>query len=231
MDFSSFDRRGYPTVSVVDGYGEWARTYEETVLDLMDLALIARLETPDWRGAERIVDLACGTGRIGAWLKTQGAGDIDGVDLTPAMLAQAEAKGVYAKLLCGDVAATGLDAGAYDIATMSLADEHVAALQPVYEEASHILSASGEFVLVGYHPHFLMMAGMPTHYDNAAGEAVAVMSHVHLMSDHVAAARKAGFDLVEMVEGLVDDAWIARKPKWEKFRNHPVSFAFVWKKQ
>lgn len=231
MDFSSFDARRYPTLSVVDGYGEWARTYEDTVLDLMDLALFRRLVTPDWRAAGRIIDLACGTGRIGVWLKSQGVKRVDGIDLTPEMLEQAKTKRVYENTYCGDVAATGLDANAYGLATMSLADEHIADLGPAYKETARLLLPCGEFVLVGYHSHFLMATGMPTHYDNAAGEPVAVESHVHLMSDHVAAAHAAGFQLAEMVEGLIDDAWIASKPKWGKLRNHPVSFAFVWKKK
>jgi len=32
MDFSHFDTRKYPTVSVQEGYGEWVQTYEDTVL-------------------------------------------------------------------------------------------------------------------------------------------------------------------------------------------------------
>ena len=48
MDFSKFDTRHYPTLPVREGYGEWARTYEDTVLDLMDLRLLARLRTVDW---------------------------------------------------------------------------------------------------------------------------------------------------------------------------------------
>lgn len=29
----------------------------------------------------------------------------------------------------------------------------------------------------------------------------------------------------------VDDAWLAKKPKWKRFHHHPVSFAMVWRKQ
>ena len=53
---------------------------------------------------------------------------------------------------------------------------------------------------------------------------------MHLTSDHVGAALAAGWRLTEMAEGVVDDAWIAKKPKWERFRSHPVSFAFVWRR-
>ena len=229
MDFASFDTRRYPTLGVAEGYGEWARTYEDTVLDLMDLALFERIDDVEWRGVSKAVDLACGTGRIGTWLKTKGVTTVDGVDLTPAMLEKAQGKDVYRKLVAGDVAKTGLDAGAYDLAVMSLADEHLSVLPPMYNEVARLLRPGGAFALVGYHPHFLMM-GMPTHFNRDSGEPAAVESHVHLTRDHVAAARSAGFALEEMHEALIDDEWITAKPKWEKFRNHPFSFAFLWKK-
>lgn len=229
MDFSKYDTRHYPTLPVREGYGEWARTYEDSVLDLMDLRLLARLRTVDWRDARRAVDLACGTGRIGAWLRRSGVAAVHGVDFTEAMLAGARAKGVYERLTLADVAATGLDAGCCDLATMVLADEHLADLRPVYREGARLLAPGGRFVLVGYHPFFLFL-GIPTHFDRAPGEPVAIESHVHLASDHVSAGLGAGMRLVEMTEGLVDEDWVAAKPKWRKHLHRPVSFAMVWAK-
>jgi SAM-dependent methyltransferase len=228
VDFARFDARHYPTLGVQDGYAAWAPTYEATVLDLMDLRLLARLGV-DWAAAGRVLDLACGTGRIGAWMKARGAGAIDGVDLTPQMLAQAKDKAAYESLSLGDVAATGLPSAAYDLVTQSLADEHMADLAPVYREAFRVARPGGRFVLVGYHPWFLM-SGIPTHFDRGPGDPVAIESHVHLFSDHVRAAHAAGFRLAELVEGLIDDDWVALKAKWERYRDQPVSFAFVWLK-
>ncbi|MDB5364708.1 MAG: methyltransferase [Rhodospirillales bacterium] len=229
MDFASFDKRHYPVLGPRDGYGEWAPTYEATVLDLMDLRLLARLRCVDWPASEATIDLACGTGRVGAWLRAQGVARLDGVDLTPAMLALAEQKKRYDRLILADVTATGLGDGAYDLATQSLADEHIADLRPLYREVARLLRPGGRFVLVGYHPHFLML-GMPTHFDRASGDSVTVESHVHLFADHVTAAHEAGFVLQDMVEGVIDDAWIAAKPKWAPHRNHPISFAMVWRR-
>ena len=41
-------------------------------------------------------------------------------------------------------------------------------------------------------------------------------------------ASGAGWTLAEMREGVIDDRWIALKPKWERFRHHPISVAFAW---
>jgi SAM-dependent methyltransferase len=226
-DFARFDARHYPTLPVRDGYEAWAPTYEDTVSDLMDQRLLARLTSVQWTEVADAADLACGTGRGGQWLKAQGVARIDGVDFTPGMLEKARARGVYDRLLQGDLTASGLPSAGYDVVTQLLADEHLADLAPAYREAARLARPGGRFVLAGFHPWFLL-SGFPTHFDRAPGEPVAIESYVHLFSDHVAAAHAAGFHLIEMEEGLVDDAWIALKPKWEAYRDRPVSFAFVW---
>ena len=98
------------TLGVREGYREWAETYEDVVQDEMDLRLLARLESVDWAAAARVLELACGTGRIGAWLRARGVPRIDGLDFTPEMLALAAAKGVYDRLFQADMLDTGLRA-------------------------------------------------------------------------------------------------------------------------
>ena len=52
-DFSEFDTRGYRTVDVRTGYAEWVPTYEDTVQDAMDIALLDELRSVDWSGGAR----------------------------------------------------------------------------------------------------------------------------------------------------------------------------------
>jgi hypothetical protein len=105
----------------------------------------------------------------------------------------------------------------------------MADLAPAYREAARLARPGGRFVLVGFHPWFLM-SGIPTHFDRAPGQPVAIESHVHLFSDHVRSAHAAGWRLAELEEGVIDDAWVALKSKWEAYRDRPVSFAFAWAK-
>jgi SAM-dependent methyltransferase len=230
MDHSIYDKRKYPIVDVREGYGEWVRTYEQTVQDEMDLHLLDRLRSVDWSAPRDALDLACGTGRIGAWLKGRTAAELDGVDLTPGMLDVARGKGLYRALRVADVAGTGLPAAAYDLCIQSLADEHLPELSPLYREVARVTKSGGHFVIVGYHPQFLM-AGMPTHYDRAPGEPITIRSFVHLLSDHVKAAHGAGWTLLEMDEGLIDDAWLRKKPKWQTYFGIPISFVMVWRRE
>jgi SAM-dependent methyltransferase len=226
--FSAFDTRNYRTVDPREGYDRWAATYEDTVEDAIDVALLERLDL-DWGSARRAADLGCGTGRTGDWLVARGAGEIDGVDLSPGMLAAARARGVYASLRVGEVGDTGLESGAYDLVVSCLVDEHLADLRPLYAEAARLARPGARFVIVGFHPHFIIASGMPTHFDDAeSGEPLAIETHVHPLSDHVAAGLAAGLTVAALHERLVDDEWVALKPSWERFRHHPISFAFVW---
>ncbi len=230
MDHSIYDKRKYPIVEVREGYGEWVRTYEQTVQDEMDLRLLERLHTVDWAASRCVLDLACGTGRIGVWLKHRSAAVIDGVDITPEMLEVARGTGVYRSLNVADVSRTGLPAETYDLSIQSLADEHLADLAPLYREVARVTKPGGRFVLVGFHPHFLMV-GMPTHFERTPGEPVTIRSYVHLLSDHVKAAHAVGWSLQEMDEGLIDDAWLLKKPKWDVYFGLPVSFSIVWRRR
>jgi SAM-dependent methyltransferase len=228
-DFRAFDTRGYRTVDVRSGYGEWVSTYEQTVEDAMDIHLLEALSAVPWATIANAADLGCGTGRTGAWLRERGIGSVDGVDLTPEMLDRARARQVYERLIEADVSSTGLESAAYDLVTTCLVDEHLADVRPLYAEARRLARPDGTYVLVGFHPHFIMASGMPTHYDSASGEPIAIETYIHLLSDHVSAGLAAGFALVEMKERVIDDAWLALKPKWEPLRDQPIAFALAWR--
>jgi SAM-dependent methyltransferase len=145
------------------------------------------------------------------------------------MLSKAKEKNVYRSLVTADILKTGIQGGGYDLCIQALADEHLPDVAPLYAEASRIISTNGYFVLVGYHPFFLMN-GIITHFHKTNGDPLAIESYVHLFSDHVKAAFNSNFVLLQMEEGIVDGDWLQKKPKWEKYKHWPVSFLLVWKK-
>jgi SAM-dependent methyltransferase len=228
--FATFDRRNYRTVAAREGYAQWAATYEDTVKRDMDLWLLDQVQSVKWSAVERCADLGCGTGRTAAWLASKGVRLIDGVDATPEMLVQARKREVYASLRVADVCATGLPAARYDLVTTCLVDEHLAALAPLYAEGARLSRRSAAYVLVGFHPFFIMATGMPTHFQGADGEPVAIETHLHLLSDHVKAALTAGWQLAELREQVIDDRWVETMPSWAAYRDVPISFAWVWRR-
>ncbi|OQS13002.1 SAM-dependent methyltransferase [Nocardia donostiensis] len=226
--FADFDRRHYRIVDVATGYDGWAPSYDETVLDEMDLALLDRLRYPEWGRLGRVADLGCGTGRTAAWLREHGVTLIDGVDLSEGMLEHARSRGAHTTVGRADVRDTGLPAATYDLVIASLIDEHLPDLTPFYAEAGRLAAPGATLVTVSYHPQFMMVSGMPTHYTSESGEPLTIRTHLHLFSDHVAAAAASGWRLAEAAEALVGEAWIAAKPSWAALRGHPFTLAQVW---
>jgi len=229
MEYSSFDTRKYPVLPVQEGYKEWSETYEKSVQDEMDLRLLAKIKEINWKDIATAIDFACGTGRIGIWLKAQGVAEVDGIDITQEMLSKAAEKKVYRSLLNADIVNNEISPATYDLCIQVLADEHMADISALYTQASRIIKDNGYFVIVGYHPFFLMN-GIITHFHKPSGDPLAIESYVHLFSDHIKAAFKSNFVLLQMEEGIVDDDWLKKKPKWEKYKNWPVSYLFVWQK-
>jgi predicted TPR repeat methyltransferase len=99
------------------------------------------------RSALRVVDLGCGTGLSGE--KVRGAArTLIGVDLSPAMLEQARARGIYDELVQGEIAGFlgGCEAGAFDLAVALEVFNYVGDLGAVLRAAAHALAAGGRMV-------------------------------------------------------------------------------------
>ena len=200
-----------------------------TVSERLDLPLLDKslsLKSSTFRDA---LDLGCGTGRIGCWLKQRLVEDIDGIDLSERMLEQASRKGCYRALKLADMLLTGLPSASYDLIVNSMAVEHVEDLNTYYAEAYRLLKADGLLVTIGFHQYFLL-SGIPTHFDRRDGSQVAIRNYIHLFSDHFSAATASDFRLSEIDEAVVDRSWIAIRPRWRHHLNKPVSYMLVWRK-
>lgn len=90
----------------LDVYEAWANTYEEDLTSNYGyvaprIAVDAFAEiSPE---ADSVIDFGCGTGLVGVALYAAGYTRVDGVDISPAMLSEARAKGVYRNLLEADL--------------------------------------------------------------------------------------------------------------------------------
>jgi predicted TPR repeat methyltransferase len=84
-------------------YDRWSQTYDADMSaagyrhPTICLALLAR-HLP--RGAAPLLDAGAGTGLIGEWLNIAGYPQVEALDISEGMLAQAARKGVYSALHC-----------------------------------------------------------------------------------------------------------------------------------
>jgi SAM-dependent methyltransferase len=225
--FSLYDTRHYSSVNVGSGYAQWAKTYDQTVDNRLDLGLLVQLDRVRWQELQWVADLGCGTGRVGDWLRQQGCPNVHGVDFSRPMLRQAATKQVYSLLCLADLMRLPLPSRSYDLCVTVLTACHLHDLRSLYAEGARILRPGGVFVLLDYHPFFLLR-GIPTHFDKADGESIAIENVVHFFSDHIASGRNENWTLIEMKERFVDEVWVAERPKMGPHLHQPISFAMVW---
>ena len=92
-------------------YAEWAPTYDADVFGEFGFTGSARIAEllvsvlPD--PTQPVIDLGCGTGAVGRRLAQLGVTTVDGIDLSPEMLAVAARSGAYRRLAVADLHALG----------------------------------------------------------------------------------------------------------------------------
>ncbi len=88
-------------------YEEWAERYDADVFDTMGVTGSRRVadllaeHVPD--RSMPVLDLGCGTGAVGQHLAEHGFTSLTGVDFSPAMLAVAQRRSHYRRLVEGDL--------------------------------------------------------------------------------------------------------------------------------
>jgi predicted TPR repeat methyltransferase len=93
-----------------------------------------------------ILDMGCGTGLVGAQIRPL-ARQLEGVDVSPAMLEKARAKNVYDRLEQADILAfLSRQADGYDAVTAAATLIHFGDLQPLFRATAGCLRAKGLFV-------------------------------------------------------------------------------------
>jgi predicted TPR repeat methyltransferase len=98
------------------------------------------------RGPLAILDLGCGTGLGGAAFKDL-AMRLDGVDLSPAMIAKARERGIYDDLRIGDIEAALVEPGhGYDLLLAADTLVYLGDLAPLFAAAAQRLAPRGVFL-------------------------------------------------------------------------------------
>ena len=130
-------RRAYAVETQQDAlelYRDWADTYDahlEEGLNYLAPQFMGHVfaEYVDDKSS-RILDIGCGTGLMGIALRDQGYTDFDGLDLSPEMIEQARAKGVYQSFIKADLTKSlPIDSNTYDaaVSTGTFTHAHVGA--------------------------------------------------------------------------------------------------------
>jgi SAM-dependent methyltransferase len=180
------------------GYAAWSASYDEPGNPIVALEQPAVWGLIDELPAGRALDAACGTGRHAARLATLGH-DVDGVDLTPEMLAIARVNVPGAGFREADLRAIPSGDAAYQLVVCGLALAHVPELAAAVAELSRVLASGGRLIVSVLHP-FLAMLGWQAPFTGADGRRGFVREYAHTHADYLVALRAAGLTLEQLIE-------------------------------
>ena len=179
-------------------YDEWAGTYDDDLASDSQgyvAPAVAADAVASASGVDgEILDAGCGTGLVGVALAERGARSIDGVDLSPGMLAKAKETGVYRRLAPADLSRPlPVSADSYDVVVCvgTLTHGHVGP------------SAFGEFVRLARPGGTIVATVLDDIWDSGGYRAevdrLAQMAMVEVVSTDVVDYRKAAEVSARMV--------------------------------
>ncbi|HUO03395.1 MAG TPA: methyltransferase domain-containing protein [Rhizomicrobium sp.] len=116
--------------------GQLGYAAPQILKDLADLVMPGR-------GDLAVLDLGCGTGLAGLLFKPRAA-RLDGIDLSPAMIEKARARGIYDALIVGDIE-TGLS-GRYDLILAADTLVYLGDLKTLFAAVAGHLAPGGYFL-------------------------------------------------------------------------------------
>jgi SAM-dependent methyltransferase len=152
-DYVAINREGWTQANAEytdrQAEGAWAQeeiTWGKWSIPERDLRVL-----PDLAGKE-VVELGCGTGYFGAWLKRAGAQRVVGVDVTPAQLDTArrmnEQHGLGLEFVEANAEETGLPADSFDFAFSEYGASIWCDPAKWIPEAARLLRTEGELVFL-----------------------------------------------------------------------------------
>ncbi|NFV82034.1 tetratricopeptide repeat protein [Magnetospirillum aberrantis SpK] len=139
-----------PEAYVRQLFDDYADRFDQSLVDKLEycapqLLADALARTIDRRGGLDIMDAGCGTGLAAPVLKPY-AKRLDGVDLSPAMVARADERGLYDELLVGELVETLLARPErYDLLVAADVLVYLGDLGPVMQAARVAVRAGGAF--------------------------------------------------------------------------------------
>jgi SAM-dependent methyltransferase len=185
-------------------YADWASSYDD-IDDEGDHGF--EYEQPvvrallDTLPVGRVLDAACGTGRHLTYLRDLGHA-VAGFDLSPEMLAIAEAKVPQADLRVATLDDIPWDDGAFDSVLCGLAMEHQPAVAGPIRELARVTRRGGRVIISDQHPMHKLLdhQAMYLAKDGALG---LIPGHMHLHGEYLRAFADAGLCVRQCLEPVV----------------------------
>jgi len=180
-------------------FDEFSTHYDETMLNRLDyrahlhVRALADRVLPLSSLPKRILDLGCGTGLLGIVFQGLAAGGrLDGLDISPRMIAAAQKRGIYDDLLVGELETVLMNRGrTYDLVISADTLTYFGELGPVFAGVAKRLERRGFFLFTSEAK------------DREGWEETDVHRFRHSEAYLRAEASRAGFQCVELTKCIL----------------------------
>lgn len=193
-------------MKVKEAYNIWADQYDTNINKTRDLEAVSLKTTLNSIVFDRCLEIGCGTGKNTEWILSK-AKNIVAVDLSEEMLGKAKTKiqSDRVQFIQADITSAWsfADNGKFDLATFSLVLEHIENLNRVFEELSKVITDNG-YVYVGELHPFKQYIGTKAKFETKNGLQI-VTCFNHNISDFISAAKKSGFQILDVSEYYDDN--------------------------
>lgn len=227
FDFKFYDQRKRYTYDIKKGYSKWVNNYDN-LQGFIDLDLLNNINhLKEKIKNKKVLDLCCGTGRIGEWIIKNNPKELYGVDFNKEMLKKCKSKNVYNNLIYSDIfKLKNIDK--VDIITCSLATCHIKNLDSFFKICLKLLNKKSWLIIIDFHPFFLLNGIPTTFYDVSKNEEYAIKNYIHSLSDYFNYGKENNFLLVDFKERFVNNNWLKKEPHLSKYKGMPFSFIMIF---
>lgn len=190
------------TQRVQKAYSNWADMYDTNINRTRDLNADVLRQASLPVAGKKVLEIGCGTGINTEYLAGY-AKQVTGFDISEEMISHARKKisAQHVRFVTGDITRPWpFEAHSYDFISANLVLEHIENLNPIFEEASRVLTNGGDFYISELHPYKQLQNSQARYTDKETGEEVLVDAFVHTVSEYVNAGISAGFTLLKMGE-------------------------------
>ena len=222
-------RREPVKLGVMEGYTQWARTYDTTWNTLIATEELYSLNLLSSLNGETALDVGAGTGRFALKFARNGW-DVTAIDPNPSMLAvariEASNNGLPIRFIQAAIEdGLPIKSGAFDLVVCALTLCHVPDLRGAVADFYRSLAPGGKLLITDVHPDFIA-AGMPTQFVEDS-----VTYHLpnepHLLSDYVQAVEDTGLKVSTVLDISTSEIPGGFQTEFMRERFADVNFALI----
>jgi ubiquinone/menaquinone biosynthesis C-methylase UbiE len=191
-------------MDIQKAYDQWSQTYDTNLNKTRDLeALSLKTSLADIE-FDTCLEIGCGTGKNTEWLLLNSK-HVTCVDLSESMLARAQQKikSKQVQFIQADINKSwSFTNSQFELVTFSLVLEHIEDLNDIFNKVSKVTTANAYVYIGELHPYKQYM-GSKARFETKEGQQI-VTCFNHNITDFTSAAKKNGFEIIEIQEFFDD---------------------------